>query len=132
MKVVRTISHLHERQTQEIRQQGHEAVHHATMESLNKLAVAKNHERQIFCDTVMPAYRKMLAVFREKIWLAEPATRDCFTPLVEFTDIWERTLVDTISPDIVTAMGHDAQNLRSLHRNIESTHDRQRQRLMRG
>jgi hypothetical protein len=130
VKVVRTITHLHERQMQEIRQQGHEVAHHAGVDSLNKLAVATNDERRIFCETAMPAYRKMLAIFREKIWLVEPATRNYFTPFVEFIDIWERTLRDTISPDIVTEMGHDAQNLHSFYCNIESTHDLLRQRLM--
>jgi hypothetical protein len=127
-KVVRAIAHPHG--MQEIYQQGHEAVHQAEMDGLNKLTVAANDERRIFCETAMPAYRKILATFREKMWLAEPATREYFAPFVEFIDVWERTLRDTISPDIVTDMGHDAQNVHSFHQNIESTHDLLRQLLM--
>lgn len=123
VKLIRAITQHHQRQMLEVRQEGHDAVHDASMESLNKLATVSNDERRIFRETAMPAYRQMLTTFREKIWLAEPDTRNFLPDFIEFIDVWERTLRDTISPDIATAVGHNEQNLDDFYQHIKSTHD---------
>jgi hypothetical protein len=130
MKLIQTINQHHGSKTQEIYQRGHDAIRDASMEGLNKLGTMANDEKQIFRDTAMPAYRQMLTTFREKIWLAEPDTRNYFTDFIEFIDVWERTLRDTISPDTVTAIGHNENNLDGFYQHIKSTHDRLRHILV--
>jgi len=49
-------------------------------------------ENQTFREVTMPRYREMISIFRDKMWLAEPATREFFGKLIEFVDVWEEIL----------------------------------------
>lgn len=44
-------------------------------------------EAATFRNVLMPRYREMIDVFREKMWLAEPETRKFFPQLVEYVDV---------------------------------------------
>jgi len=39
-------------------------------------------ENQTFREVTMPRYREMISIFRDKMWLAEPATREFFGKLI--------------------------------------------------
>ena len=88
-------------------------------------------EGNIFKDITMPLYRKMLDVFRERMWLAEPQTRGHLAALVEFVDVWERHLRNTIPDEIVWEIEHSEENLKPFYRHVEETHDQLRQELVR-
>jgi hypothetical protein len=47
-------------------------------------------ENETFRDVLMPRYLEMVSTFRDKMWLAEPKTREYFNQLVEFVDVWEK------------------------------------------
>lgn len=49
-----------------------------------------------FRERLLPCYQKMVELFREKLWLAEQETRTHYAVLVEFVDIWDRWLENSI------------------------------------
>jgi hypothetical protein len=80
-------------------------------------------------ETLLPAYRQMVTIFREKWSLGEPKTRSHFPALVEFVEVWERHLKGGIPGEALEALGHSEENLKPLYRNLEQTHDRLRDAL---
>jgi hypothetical protein len=77
----------------------------------------------------MPLYRDMVRVFRENMWLAEPETRNHFSALIEFVDVWDKVLSDRIPRSAAPAIGHTEENLKAFYSNLAATHDRLRAEL---
>jgi len=71
-------------------------------------AIMKNlqDENETFKEVLMPRYREMINVFREKMWLADPQTRTFFRDLVEFVDVWDKILVNKLPSSFAPAIGH--------------------------
>jgi hypothetical protein len=88
-------------------------------------------ENETFENILMPRYREMVSLFREKMWLAEPETRSHFAALVEFVDVWDKILREALPREIAPAIGHTEENLKPLYANLESIHDRLRGELSR-
>ena len=80
--------------------------------------VEENNRR--FIEEVMPLYKEMVDHFAANMGLAEPSTRDHFGALVEFVEIWERWLDETIPGEAVKLLGHSEDNLKSLYENLAS------------
>jgi len=74
----------------------------------------------------------MVATFRDKLWLAEPETRQFFAGLIEFVDVWERVLRGTLPGGVPAAIGHAEANLRPFYEHLETMADRLRDVLSRG
>jgi hypothetical protein len=91
-------------------------------------SIVKNvqDESATFRDVLMPRYREMVDVFREKMWLAEPKTREYFAGLVEFVDVWDKILDDRLPRRIAPAIGHTENNLKPFYAHLEEEHDRLR------
>ena len=81
-------------------------------------------ENQTFRDVLMPRYRDMLNVFREKMWLAEPETREFYQQFVEFVDVWDKILADKLPRSIAVTIDHTEQNLKPFYAHLEEVHDR--------
>jgi hypothetical protein len=75
-------------------------------------------------DTLLPAYRQMIIIFREKWSLAEPETRRHLPALVKFVEIWEGHLKGTVSGAASEQLAHSEENLKPLFAHLETTHDR--------
>lgn len=82
--------------------------------------------------TLMPAYRKMLEVFRDKLWLCEPGTHSHYLQLVEFVDVWERCLSDSLPAEVLLRLHHTEANLQPLYDDLQTQHDRLRALLAKG
>jgi len=91
-------------------------------------AIMKNiqDESATFRDVLMPRYREMIAVFREKMWLAETGTRRYFPGLIEFVDVWDKILDNKLPRSIAPAIGHSEANLQPFYEHLEAEHDRLR------
>jgi hypothetical protein len=83
-------------------------------------------ENETFLNVLMPRYREMIEVFRQKMWLAEPETREYFNYLIEFVDVWDKILDEKLPRPIAPAIGHTEENLRPFYRHLEEVHDRLR------
>jgi hypothetical protein len=86
-------------------------------------------EGETFRNVLMPCYREMLKIFREKIWLAEPETRIHLATLIEFIDVWEKILACALPREIAPAIGHTEGNLKLFYSHLEATHDRLRKEI---
>jgi hypothetical protein len=91
-------------------------------------AIIKNivDEGATFREVLMPRYREMIKVFRDKMWLAEPETRKYFPDLIEFVDVWDKILDDRLPRSIASAIGHTESNLKPFYQHLEQEHDRLR------
>jgi hypothetical protein len=85
-----------------------------------------------FYVTLLPAYREMIRIFREKLWLAEPETHAHFSELVAFVEVWERWRDESLPSEIPAKIGHRERNLQGFYDHIEATHTRLRQKLVEG
>jgi len=81
-------------------------------------------ENETFRTVLMPRYHEMIDVFRDKMWLAEPQTREYFKSLVEFVDVWDKILANKLPHSIAPAIGHTEQNLHPFYQHLEEVHDR--------
>ena len=102
------------------------AFERATDETLAPMLAVMRDEYKIFTDISMPLYRKMLDVFREKMWLAEPETRRYLPLLIEFVDVWERHIRGTMPDEVVQEIKHTEENLHPFYDHLTATHDRRR------
>jgi hypothetical protein len=81
-------------------------------------------EKVTFREVLMPRYRSMIDTFREKMWLAEPETREYFTDLIEFVDVWDKIIAGKLSTAIAPAIGHTEKNLHPFYEHLEEMQDR--------
>ena len=86
-------------------------------------------EAATFRSVLMPRYREMIDVFRQKMWLAQPETREYFKQLVEYVDVWDKTLARTLPHSIVSAVGHTEKNLHPFYDHLEAMHDKLRSEI---
>jgi hypothetical protein len=90
------------------------------------------HDNTQFNERLMPAYRKMVGLFREKLWPAEDETREHYSLLVEFVDVWERWLSGALPPELIARTGHSEAKLHPFYSHLEAEHARLRQTLSHG
>ena len=83
-------------------------------------------------DGLLPAYREMLRLYREKSWLAESGATEHFTAMVEFIDIWDRFLAKAIPRDVLQKLDHREETLEPLYQHVETTHELLRSKLAKG
>jgi hypothetical protein len=84
------------------------------------------YNNRVLAETTIPAYRRMVELFRDHLWLAEESTRQHFGTLVAFVDIWERWLSKSLPAEVVERLGHDEGSLEPLYRDLEKHHHRLR------
>lgn len=82
--------------------------------------------------TLIPAYRKMLEVFRDKLWLCEPETHSHYPQVVEFVDVWERYLSDSLPAEVMKRLDHTEAKLKPFYDDLRTQHDRLRALLAKG
>lgn len=85
-----------------------------------------------FHEELLPAYRKMVELFRECYWLAEPETRTRYADLLEFVEVWNRWLDKALPPEVLKRLEHGEDNLAPFYEHIEQMHNAIRQKLKDG
>jgi hypothetical protein len=86
-------------------------------------------ENQTFREVLMPRYRQMLDIFSDKMWLAEPETREFYQQLVEFVDVWDKILADKLPRSVAVAINHTEAKLKPFYAHLEEVHDRLRREI---
>jgi len=87
---------------------------------------AKLHEE------LLPAYRKMVDLFRDCYWLAESETRAYFPKLLEFVEVWNRWNDKAIPLEVLKRLEHGENNLDLFYVHSEQIHDAIRKKLKNG
>lgn len=80
-------------------------------------------------EALIPAYRKMVSLFRDNMWLAEPETKTYFESLLEFVELWERWLARSLPPEVIQALEHGEESLYPFYDHLQSKHDELREKL---
>ncbi len=80
----------------------------------------------------IPAYHRMIDIFRRNIWLAEPSTVQHFSALLEFVNIWDRYLAGSLPGEVIGALNHSEECLYPLYDDLKLRHDELRIKLAKG
>lgn len=70
-------------------------------------------------EELMPLYRKILDLFTDKYWLADEDTRVYYQGFLEFIEIWERYLSETLPNDVILKLGHSESNVLPFYEHVE-------------
>jgi hypothetical protein len=87
------------------------------------------YDNKQFQEELMPAYRQMVKLFRENLWLADPDTREHYNRLIEFVELWDRWLAKAIPAEVIEALEHSEERLRPFYDHLQQRHDVLRTRL---
>ena len=60
-----------------------------------KLTTQIEYENKQLTDKIIPAYKRMVEIFKENYWLAEENTKEFYPTLIKFVETWERFLSQT-------------------------------------
>jgi hypothetical protein len=83
-------------------------------------------EHRTFRNVLMPRYREMISTFRERMWLAEPETREFLPALIEFVDVWDKIIDRSLPHAVASTIGHTEKNLIPFYEHLHKLHDKLR------
>jgi hypothetical protein len=89
-------------------------------------------ENEQFKNELLPAYRQMLDIFRDKFWLAEGSTREQFRELIVYIKLWERHLQNNIPPEVIARLDVTEAKLQLLYDDLEGRFGELRDKLSKG
>ena len=90
------------------------------------------YDNKQLTEESIPAYKRMAAIFREKLWLAEPQTVAYYQQLIDFIEIWDRWLDKSIGPEILEKLNNDEEALHPFYQDLEDTTRRLREKIKSG
>jgi hypothetical protein len=82
-------------------------------------AIIEYNNRQL-AEEIIPSYREMLRLFVEKMYLAEVSTITHLEDLVEFVEIWNRWLAESLPGEVVERLGHSEEKLHPFYCDVAS------------
>jgi hypothetical protein len=100
---------------------GPEALRRLTEERRPDFDAILKYENEQWQNVLLPSYKQMLQIFREKFWLAEESTREHFQKLIVYIELWERTLNKTIPGDVVARLDVREAELQPLYDDLDQT-----------
>jgi hypothetical protein len=83
-------------------------------------------------ERVNAAYRNMVRIFEENLWLAQPGTRGYFGGLLEYADLSERCAAQEIPHEVLRELDYSEHSLLPFFKHIQETHDLLRGQVSRG
>jgi hypothetical protein len=102
-------------------QGGAQALQQLSAERSAQFTAIVEYENEQFKSGLLPAYKQMLDIFREKFWLAEDATRGHFQELIVFIELWDRHLNETIPGEVIARLEVNEARLTPLYDDLEQT-----------
>jgi hypothetical protein len=78
-----------------------------------------DYNNKLLQERLLPHYRLMRDILREKMWLADADILDHWPTLVKFIDTWDRSFETQPHPSIVRVYQVKEQRLNSLYRALE-------------
>ncbi|MGJ4910604.1 MULTISPECIES: hypothetical protein [unclassified Bradyrhizobium] len=91
--------------------------------------ISVDDENQTMRHVLMPRYQQMADLFRDKMWLAEPETREFYSSFIEFVDIWEKVLSRKLPAWAAVNAGHGEAKMAPFYEHLENVHDRLRREI---
>lgn len=109
-----------------------QALQQLTQEKGEKFTRIIDYDNEYLETETIPAYHKMIEIFRKNIHLAEPSTAKHFPALLEFVNIWDRSLAGTLPGEVIRALKHSEQSLYPLYDDLQLQHEKLRDKLAKG
>lgn len=81
---------------------------------------------------LLPKYREMLALFTERYHLAASDTRAFYQPFLEFVEIWNRWLAESLPAAVLEKLGHREENVHPFYEHLESKMEQLQCEIARG
>lgn len=81
-------------------------------------------------EVFIPQYNKMLEIFRENFWLAEPETKQFYPKLVEYIEIWNRNFNDGLPPEVARKINHTEEWINPFYDELQLRTDKLRKELL--
>ncbi|OGS23249.1 MAG: hypothetical protein A2252_09190 [Elusimicrobia bacterium RIFOXYA2_FULL_39_19] len=78
------------------------------------------HDNNKFRTETLPLYDKMLQIFTEKQWLADPSTQQYYSGFYKFIDIWHRWLDKSIPAEVLEEIDYQEEKLQPFYNNLEN------------
>jgi hypothetical protein len=103
-----------------------------TEERRDEFMKSVDYDNKQLTENLVPAYRRMVSIFRDNYYLSEKTTADHFPYLLEFVDIWDRWLDRSIPREVIEELDHDEKKLEALYSDLEETHTALRTKLRNG
>jgi hypothetical protein len=69
-----------------------------------------DYDNRQLAEDIIPAYRKMAGLFKDKMHLAEFSTIRHFAAFVEFVEIWNRWLDKSIPREVLGELNHSEKD----------------------
>jgi hypothetical protein len=69
-------------------------------------------------EEIIPSYRKMVELFTLQMHLAEPSTINCFPALLEFVEVWNRWLDESLPSEVLGLLSHTEETLFPFYENL--------------
>lgn len=89
------------------------------------------HNKQ-FNEELIPGYRQMLALFTDRYHLADADTRAFYPLFLEYVEIWNMWLAESLSHDVPKTLGHAEENVKPFYEHIEAKMQQLQDEIARG
>jgi hypothetical protein len=109
-----------------------EARQKITEERGNEFKEIIEYDNRQLKEELIPAYRKMVNLFRNNMWLAEDETKKYFKSLLEFVELWERWLDRSLPTEVIQTLEHGEESLHPFYDHLQNKHDELRNKLQEG
>jgi hypothetical protein len=124
LKVSAAANKVWPRLMEEARASGIDRLQQVREEQSPKFAKIIDYENRQLKEELIPLYRQMVDLFTTKMHLTEPSTRRHFTALVEFVEMWDRSLSGTLPSEVAELVGAQEDNLMPLYDDLEANFQR--------
>jgi len=81
---------------------------------------------------LMPKYREMLALFTERYHLAAPETRAFYQEFLEFVEVWNRWLSNSLPREVLGKLEHTEEKVKPFYEHLESKMQQLQDEIARG
>lgn len=109
---------------------GHPMVDHDTRFAPFKKII--DYENEQLKGELVPMYRQMLALFTERYHLADGSTRGYYEGFLEFVELWNRWLADSIPAEVIERLDHREDKVQPFYEHLEAKVSELQEKIARG
>jgi hypothetical protein len=80
-------------------------------------------------NEVLPMFRQMVVLFKEKYWLADPDTQQFLPALTEFVELWDRNIAGAMPWEVIEHLKPTEKGVEPFYQHIELKHEALRKEL---
>lgn len=87
------------------------------------------YDNQQLTGELVPLYQSMLDHVTKNMWLAEPSTLDHYSALVEYVELWNRGLKQSLPTEFMFEVKHEEKKLDPFYADLDLQFKRLRDEL---